>query len=160
MEKTGFRRADGSCVAGISVRVLGTLPRGGRLQGPLLRLNQLQSRAPSPSAPCGEDASEAGASRPTRPLRHLSNWLPDAEPPLPGLRCLQTRGNQGLPPLCIAKPFSCPQLPRALPPAGPGAQETPAGPFIRTRHLQRGFPEASWREQMERSAGVISGGFN
>ena len=67
MEKTGFRRAGGSYAAGIGVRVLGTLPRGGRLQGPLLRLNQLQSRAPSPSASCGEDASEAGASPPHAP---------------------------------------------------------------------------------------------
>lgn len=66
MEKTGFRRANGSG-AGIGVQVLGAVPQGGRLQGPLLSPNQLQSWAPSPSAPCGEDASEAGASPPHAP---------------------------------------------------------------------------------------------
>lgn len=125
-----------------AVRGLGATPRGGRLR------NQLQSRAPSPPAPCGEDASEEGAERRPcegtppcpSPALGISPSASSCRAPLSQrLCCLQRSGNHGCPPLCDAKQLSCPQLPQALPPAGPGSQKTPAGLVIRTGHLQRDF---------------------
>ena len=73
-----------------AVQGLGARPGGGRLQALLLPRNQLQSRAPSPSAPCGEDASEAGRAqavgghpRSAPRLRHLSIGFQLQSPPLP-----------------------------------------------------------------------------
>ena len=136
-----------------AVWALGATPRGGRLQAPLLGGPASEQGAFSLCSLRRRHQGGGASPRSSGRARVCTASLPHVPPPLgifqsasscraplcQCLCCLQTSGNHGCPPLCDAKQLSCPQLPRALSPAGPGSQKTPAGLVIRTGHLQRDF---------------------